>query len=271
MHGKAGAERVDVETERGVIERVQDMVAASSRIVVLTGAGISTDAGIPDFRGPNGLWTKNPKAERMANINYYLNDPEVRELAWQSRLGSAAWEARPTAGHRAIVELHERGQLHAVITQNVDGLHQLAGLDDAQVIEVHGTMHYSRCWNCQERLPMADTLVRVRAGEADPECLRCRTNGLRGILKSDTISFGQSLIPEVIDRAFQVAKECDLLIAIGTTLAVGPVNRVVPEARRNGAGIVIVNQGSTEMDHLADEIVDAGISETLPVILSVGR
>lgn len=260
-----------METDRNVVERVQDMVAAADRIVLLTGAGISTDAGIPDFRGPNGLWTKNPKSEKMSNINYYLNDPEVREIAWQSRLQSAAWEARPTAGHRAIVDLYERGQLHAVITQNVDGLHQLAGLQDAHVIEVHGTMHYSRCWHCQERLPMADTLVRVRAGETDPECLRCRANGHRGILKSDTISFGQSLIPEVIDRAFQVAKECDLLIAIGTTLAVGPVNRVVPEARRNGARIVIVNQGKTDMDHLADEIIDGGISETLPVIFSVTR
>ena len=256
---------------RTVIERVQDLVAASDRIVVLTGAGISTDAGIPDFRGPNGLWTKNPKAEKMSNIEYYLNDPEVREIAWQSRLQSAAWEARPTPGHTAIVALRERGQLHAVITQNVDGLHQMSGLDDADVIEVHGTMHYSRCWHCQDRLPMAETLVRVRNGEPDPECLRCRSDGRRGILKSDTISFGQSLIPEVIDRAFQVARECDLLVAVGSTLAVYPVAGVVPEAKRHGARIVIVNQGGTEMDGLADERIEAGISQTLPLIFSVNR
>lgn len=256
---------------RTAVERVQDLVAASDRIVVLTGAGISTDAGIPDFRGPNGLWTKNPKAEKMSNIEYYLNDPEVREVAWQSRLQSAAWEARPTLGHTAIVALRERGQLHAVITQNVDGLHQMAGLEDTEVIEVHGTMHYSRCWHCQDRLPMAETLVRVRNGEADPECLRCRSNGRRGILKSDTISFGQSLIPEVIERAFQVARECDLLVAVGSTLAVYPVAGVVPEAKRHGARVVIVNQGTTEMDALADERIEAGISETLPLIFSVGR
>lgn len=256
---------------RTVVERVQDLVAAADRIVVLTGAGISTDAGIPDFRGPNGLWTKNPKAEKMSNIEYYLNDPEVREVAWQSRLQSAAWEARPTLGHTAIAALRERGQLHAVITQNVDGLHQMSGLDDVDVIEVHGTMHYTRCWHCQERLPMGDTLVRVRNGEADPECLHCRAQGRRGILKSDTISFGQSLIPEVIDRAFQVASECDLLVAVGSTLAVYPVAGVVPAAKKNGAKIVIVNQGRTDMDHLADERIEAGISETLPLIFSVSR
>lgn len=256
---------------RTVVARVQDLVAESDRIVVLTGAGISTDAGIPDFRGPNGLWTKNPKAEKMSNIEYYLNDPEVREVAWQTRLQSVAWEARPTLGHTAIVALRERGQLHAVITQNVDGLHQMAGLDDTDVIEVHGTMHYSRCWHCQDRLPMAETLVRVRNGETDPECLRCRANGRRGILKSDTISFGQSLIPEVIDRAFQVARECDLLVAVGSTLAVYPVAGVVPEAKRHGARVVIVNQGRTEMDALADERIEAGISVTLPLIFSVSR
>ena len=257
-------------SERDVIARLQDLVAAADRIVVLTGAGISTDAGIPDFRGPNGLWTRNPKAERMANINHYLADPEVRELAWQSRLESAAWEARPTPGHTAIAALQARGQLHAVITQNVDGLHQMSGVDDDRIIEVHGTMHYSRCWECGERLPMAETLVRVRAGETDPECLSCRQVGRRGILKSDTISFGQSLVPEVIDRAFRVARECDLLIAVGTTLAVYPVAGVVPEAKRSGAKIVIVNQGKTEMDDQADVLLNAGISETLPVIFSIG-
>jgi len=264
------AEGVGVNIERDTLGRVQDLVAAADRIVVLTGAGISTDSGIPDFRGPKGLWTLNPKAEKMATITHYLADPEVREIAWQTRLHSSAWEARPNAGHRAIVSLQDRAQLHALITQNVDGLHQLAGVSEDLVIEVHGTMHHSRCWNCQDRLPMAETLRRVAEGEKDPDCLRCRARGEHGILKSDTISFGQSLVPEVIDRAFRVAKECDLLIAVGSTLAVGPVNRVVPEAQRHGAQVVIVNGEPTEMDHLATEILRSGISEVLPLLLTPG-
>jgi NAD-dependent deacetylase len=255
-----------VSDERAAVERVQDLVAAAERIVVLTGAGISTDSGIPDFRGPNGVWTKNPKAEKMSNIRYYLSDPEVRRLAWQARLGSVAWEARPNVGHRSIVALQERGQLHGLITQNVDGLHQQAGVRDELVIEVHGTMHWTRCWDCSERLPMAETLKRVRAGEEDPACQSCG-----GILKSDTISFGQSLVPEVIDRAFRVARECDLLIAVGSTLAVYPVANTVPEAKRNGADIVIVNAGETEMDEYATVLLRGGISELLPVALAVDR
>lgn len=248
------------------LERVQDLVASAQRIVVLTGAGISTDSGIPDFRGPQGLWTKNPKAERMSRIEYYLADPEVRRLAWQSRLESAAWEARPNAGHRSIVTLQDRGQLHGLITQNVDGLHQQAGVREDLIMEVHGTMHWTRCWDCQERLPMADALRRVRAGEDDPSCERCG-----GILKSDTISFGQQLVPEVIERAYEVARTCDLLIAVGSTLAVYPVAGVVPEARRHGADVVIVNAGPTEMDDQATVLLHGGISDLLPLALVMER
>lgn len=253
---------------REALDRVQDMVAAAAKVTVLTGAGISTDSGIPDFRGPQGLWTKNPKAEKMATLQHYLADPEVRRLAWQNRLRSAAWEARPNLGHTSIVALQERGQLHGLITQNVDGLHQMAGVEAEHVIEVHGTMHWTICWTCRDRLPMADTLKRVAAGEEDPDCLVCRSEGREGILKSDTISFGQNLIPTVIDRAFQVARECDLLLAVGSTLQVYPVAGVVPEARAHGARVVIVNAQETGMDHHADEVLRGGISEILPVILS---
>lgn len=250
------------------IERVQDMVAAADRVVVLTGAGISTDSGIPDFRGPQGVWTKNPKAEKLATLQHYLADPEVRRLAWQSRLQSATWEARPNRGHTAIVALQERGQLHGLITQNVDGLHQRAGIRPEHVIEVHGTMHWTICWTCGDRLPMADTLRRVVAGEQDPDCLVCRDEGRQGILKSDTISFGQNLVAEVIDRAFQVARECDLLLAVGSTLQVYPVAGVVPEAKMHGARVVIVNAQETGMDRHADEVLRGGISEVLPLVLS---
>ena len=188
------------------IERARQMVQRAQRIVVFTGAGISTDSGIPDFRGPNGVWTKNPAAEKASTLQHYLADPELRKLAWQNRLYSPAWAAQPNAAHLAIVELERRGQLDAVVTQNIDELHQRAGSDPAKVIEVHGTMHWSRCWKCGDRRPMLDVLERVRGGELDPPCELCG-----GVLKSDTISFGQALVPEVIEAALAAADRCDLL------------------------------------------------------------
>ena len=197
-----------------LLDTVRGWMAEAQRVTVLTGAGISTDSGIPDFRGPQGVWTKNPAAEKTSTIQHYLADPDVRRLAWRNRLASPAWTAAPNAGHLAVVELQRQGRLHAVVTQNVDGLHQKAGVADESVVEVHGTMWWTRCWDCQDRRPMGETLDRVRAGEEDPPCLVCG-----GILKSDTISFGQSLVPEVIDRALTVCEECDLLLAVGSTLS----------------------------------------------------
>ena len=236
-------------------------VEAASRVVVLTGAGISTESGIPDFRGPQGVWTKNPKAERLSNIHHYMADPEVRRLAWQSRLEHPAWTATPNAGHRALVELERRGRLHALVTQNIDGLHQRAGSAPERVIEVHGTVHEVVCMNCSRRDPMQDALERVRAGEDDPPCLACG-----GILKSATISFGQALIPEVIERAIRAAGEADVLIAVGTSLQVYPVAGLVPLAKSSGARVVIVNAEPTPLDHLADAVVSAPIGEALPLI-----
>ena len=196
------------------IDQVRRWVSASRRVVVLTGAGISTESGVPDFRGPQGIWTKNPKAEKLSNIHYYMSDPEVRKLAWQQRLDHPAWHAQPNAGHRALVDLERAGRLHALITQNIDGLHQKAGNSPEKVIEVHGTVHEYVCMSCGSRGPMPVVLDRVRAGEEDPPCRDCG-----GILKSATISFGQALVPEVIDRAMQAAGEADVLLAIGSTLA----------------------------------------------------
>ncbi len=241
----------------------RDVLAAAERIVVLTGAGISTDSGIPDFRGPNGLWTKNPAAEKAATIEHYLADPEVRRAAWQNRLTTPAWTAEPNTGHRAIADLERRGRLHAVVTQNIDGLHQKAGNDAERVIEVHGTVWWTRCWDCADRRAMADALDRVRNGEADPPCLVCG-----GILKSDTISFGQALVPEVIDRALRVSEEADVLLAVGSTLSVFPAANCVPRAKAAGAQIVIVNGDETAMDRYADHLLVGGISEILPALLS---
>jgi len=237
-------------------------IESARRVVALTGAGISTDSGIPDFRGPQGLWTKNPKAEKLSDIRYYMADPEVRRLAWQSRLEHPGWLAQPNAGHRALVELERRGKLHALITQNIDELHQLAGNSPEKVIEVHGTMRQVVCMMCGERAPMERALARVRAGEADPPCRSCG-----GILKSATVSFGQALVPEVIDRAMQAAAEADVLLAVGTTLQVYPVAGAVPAAKSAGAKVVIVNAEPTAMDDLADAVFNDSISAVLPKLL----
>lgn len=248
-------------TEEAIAEAAE-AVASAERIVVFTGAGISTDSGIPDFRGPNGVWTKNPAAEKASNISHYLNEPEVRVAAWQNRLSTPAWTAEPNRGHAAIVELERRGSLHALVTQNIDGLHQAAGTDPAKVHEVHGTVWFTRCWDCEDRRPMEQSLNRVRAGDPDPACLECG-----GILKSDTISFGQALVPEVIDGALRASDECDLLLAVGSTLSVFPAANCVPRAKMGGATVVVVNGDETAMDRYADHLLLGQIGEILPVLI----
>ncbi|HXG55323.1 MAG TPA: Sir2 family NAD-dependent protein deacetylase [Vicinamibacterales bacterium] len=238
------------------------IVQASRRIVVLTGAGISTDSGIPDFRGPQGVWTLDPKAERMSDIRHYVADPDVRRLSWQSRLAHPAWTAEPNPGHRAVVGLERGGRLHALITQNIDGLHQRAGSSPDLLLEVHGTLHVAVCLSCGVRLPMPIVLDRVRAGEQDPACLDCG-----GILKSDTVSFGQPLVPAVIDRAMRAARDADCVIAVGTSLQVYPVAAVVPVAKASGASLVIVNAQPTQFDEIADVTLTGSISEVLPLLL----
>jgi NAD-dependent deacetylase len=237
-------------------------VDSAHKVVVLTGAGISTDSGIPDFRGPQGLWTKNPLAEKMSNIHYYLADREVRKLSWQNRMSSPAWTAKPNPGHLALVGLEKKGKLHALITQNIDELHQQAGNSPDKVIEVHGSMRRFMCWGCGMRGPMQLVLDRVRAGEEDPACQTCG-----GILKSDTISFGQQLVPEVIDRAMQVAAEADVFVAVGSTLQVYPVAGAVDIARSAGAKVIIVNAQPTPYDEVADAVLPGSISEILPAFL----
>jgi NAD-dependent deacetylase len=238
------------------------LVEAALRITVLTGAGISTDSGIPDFRGPNGVWTKNPEAEKQATLQHYVADPEVRKQAWRSRTSHPAWHAQPNDGHRALVELERQNRLVALLTQNVDGLHLMAGTDPSLLVEVHGSMRDVVCLTCGERAPMERALERVAAGEEDPPCRTCG-----GILKSATISFGQSLVLDDVERAEQAARSCDLMLAVGTTLGVYPIAGVVPIAKRSGAKVVIVNGGPTEMDDLADAVVRGSISEVLPELV----
>jgi len=250
------------------LEWARRLLARSRRTVVLTGAGISTDSGIPDFRGPDGIWTKNPAAEKMATLQAYMTDPDVRRRSWRNRLESPTWEAKPNAGHHALVALERRGTLHTLVTQNVDGLHHAAGHDPDLVVEIHGTMREVLCMSCGTRSAMADVLDRVRAGEDDPACtIDQGATVCGGILKSATISFGQNLVPEDLIRAEEAARTCDLLLAVGSTLSVYPAAGLVPTAHLAGAHVVIVNAEPTEYDTIADVVVRGPISLILPALL----
>jgi NAD-dependent deacetylase len=245
------------------LQHARTLLRNAQRIVVLTGAGISPVSGIPDFRGPQGVWTLNPKAERMSDIRYYVADPEVRRLSWQSRAAHPAWTALPNAGHMAIVELEKRGRLHALVTQNIDGLHQKAGNSPEVVIEVHGTLHTAVCLKCGAKQPMQAVLARVRAGEEDPPCRGCG-----GILKSDTLSFGQPLVPRMIERAMRVCSETDCLVAVGSSLQVYPIAAAVPGAKASGASLIIVNAQETPFDDIADVTLAGSISDVLPRLIA---
>ncbi|WP_237108442.1 Sir2 family NAD-dependent protein deacetylase [Nonomuraea sp. MG754425] len=231
-------------------------------VSVLTGAGVSTDSGIPDFRGPQGVWTKNPQAAASATIDRYVADPEVRRAAWQARLGHAAWAARPNAAHRALVDLERAGLLRALITQNIDELHQRAGSAPEKVIELHGTLHRVECLTCDLITPMAEVLERVAAGEQDPLCPRCG-----GLQKSNTISFGQNLKAEVLRAAQDAARSCDVFVAVGTSLTVHPAAGLCGEALDAGARLVIVNAEPTPYDPFADRVVNEPIGQALPALV----
>lgn len=244
------------------IETVREWIREAGSVAALTGAGISTDSGIPDFRGPKGLWTKDPSAEKMATLDAYVSDPDVRKRSWKWRLETQQNKREPNDGHRALVDLERAGHLDTLVTQNVDGLHQSAGSDPARVVEIHGTIQEVQCLDCEERAPMERALARVIAGEEDPSCRSCG-----GMLKSATISFGQGLISRDLARAQEAAEGCDLILAIGTTLAVYPIAAMVPIAKEAGARVVILNGEPTEMDGVADTVLHGSISEILPQLV----
>ena len=244
------------------IETVREWIREAGSVAALTGAGISTDSGIPDFRGPRGLWTKDPTAEKMATLDAYVSDPDVRRRSWKWRLETQQNKREPNDGHRALVDLERAGHLDTLVTQNVDGLHQSAGSDPARVVEIHGTIQDVQCLDCEERAPVERALARVIAGEDDPSCRSCG-----GILKSATISFGQGLVSRDLARAQEAAERCDLILAIGTTLAVYPIAAMVPIAKEAGARVVILNGEPTEMDGVADTVLRGSISQILPQLV----
>jgi NAD-dependent deacetylase len=242
---------------------VADWLRAAARVSVLSGAGISTESGIPDFRGPQGVWTRNPAAQALFTLDTYLADPAVRVTAWRNRLEHPAWAARPNAGHRALVALERSGRLRAIVTQNIDGLHQRAGNDPELVIEIHGTLFEVDCLSCGRRTTMRENLDRVEAGEPDPACLVCG-----GIQKAATISFGQALKVDVLRAAQRAAAQCDVLLAVGTTLQVQPAAGLAQVAVAAGARLVIVNSDPTPYDGIASALLREPIGETLPRLVA---
>jgi len=245
------------------VAAIAGMLRKAERIVVLTGAGISTGSGIPDFRGPQGIWTKDPGAERRATIQHYLSDPEHRKRSWRGRVDGDMWRGEPNAGHDALAELERRAALDTLVTQNVDGLHHLAGNSPEKIIEIHGNVREAKCVSCGWRGPMEDVVERVRAGEDDPPCVVCG-----GILKSATISFGENLVPADLHRAQVAAAGADLFVAIGTSLAVYPVAALPELALRNGAALVVLNAEDTPYDHYAAAILRDRLEVVLPAIVS---
>jgi NAD-dependent deacetylase len=245
---------------------VDDLAARlrdARQIVVLTGAGISTESGIPDFRGPQGVWTKDPAAERKANIEHYVADPEHRRAVWRDRARGDQYRREPNDGHRALVTLEQKTNLHTLVTQNVDGLHQDAGTSPEIVIEIHGTLRSVKCLACGWRGPMAETLDRVRAGEDDPTCLRCG-----GMLKSATVSFGEQLVTADLVRAQQAAAGSDVFLAVGTSLGVYPAAGLPEMALRRGAFLAVLNGEPTPFDSTAGFVGRERLGTLLPDLAS---
>jgi NAD-dependent deacetylase len=245
------------------LDTVAGWLRDANFVAALVGAGMSTGSGIPDFRGPQGVWTKNPDAEKSAQIHYYLGDPELRKRTWQNRLRSEMWSAEPNDGHRALVDLERKGALHSLVTQNVDGLHHAAGQSDHLVIEIHGNVRQAKCMTCGWRGPMDETLERVRAGEEDPDCIACG-----GILKSATISFGENLVPDDLDRAQLDALRADVFLALGSSLVVYPAAGLPEIALQAGARLVIFNAEPTPFDSYADAVVREPLEALLPDLVA---
>ncbi len=233
-----------------------------SRVAVLTGAGISTDSGIPDYRGPDGVWTRDPSAVRAFTYDVFLRDASVRAQFWRVYLDHPAWQAAPNAAHTALATLATKGIAVRVLTQNIDGLHQRAGLAARKVVELHGTMHDTVCTGCRARTPTDETRKRFAAGDTDPRCLSCG-----GILKLATVLFGESLDPMVMGEAVSIVSASPLLIVIGSSLVVEPAASLCRVAVDRGARLVIVNRDPTPYDGIASALIRDPIGAAVPAIV----
>ncbi|MEU4806801.1 Sir2 family NAD-dependent protein deacetylase [Actinosynnema sp. NPDC023587] len=239
--------------------RARDVVAAARRVTALTGAGVSTDSGIPDFRGASGAGTA---LGREFTLDDYLSDPAVRRAAWRVRLAHPVWAAEPNAAHRALAELERAGRVRSLLTQNVDGLHQRAG--SVAVVELHGSWSGTVCVDCGATGSMSAALDRVRAGEEDPDCPACG-----GVLRSSTVAFGQPLDADVLREARTAVLDCDLVLVAGTSLAVDPAAALVGLAVRVGTPVVICNDEPTPYDATATAVVRGPVGESLPELVAV--
>lgn len=241
----------------------RNVLSGARRVAVLTGAGISTDAGIPDFRGPDGLWTRNPAAERASTIDNYLRDTEARRASWRMRLDRRVLDAEPTSGHHALVDLERQGRLEHLVTQNIDGLHQRAGTSAERLTEVHGSIAGYTCVSCGVGGPIEPVIERVRAGDDDPRCEHCE-----GILKTTVVMFGEMLPDGAMERAHDAVEFADAFLAVGTTLEVSPVNNMAFWALRRAIPVVVVNRGDTAADSFAAAKVEGSISDVLGGLLA---
>lgn len=250
------------ETEQDPIERLRDMIDAAECVVAFTGAGISTESGIPDFRSPGGIWTKY----RPIDFRDFIASEEMRTESWRRKFATDAVmrKAQPNLGHRALAELARRGKLSCVITQNVDGLHQASGLAAGQVIELHGNATFAKCLDCGKRHELEPIRLHFEAEGRAPPCSACG-----GILKTATISFGQAMPEEEMLRAQVETQACDLFLAIGSSLVVYPAAGFPLLAKRNGAGLVIVNREATDQDEAADLVLHREIGPTLGAVVRV--
>ena len=243
-------------------EELQRLIERSKRAVVFTGAGISTESGIPDFRSPGGIWSKN----RVIYFDEFVRSREARIEAWTRLFDGRATlkNATPNAGHRAVSRLVGLGKVTEVVTQNIDGLHQASGVPAEKVIEVHGNATYAKCLSCGLRCEFDDIEPAFKATQEPPVCSSCG-----GIVKSATISFGQAMPEEEMERAAEASLACDLFLAIGSSLVVYPAAGLPIAAKRAGAKLVILNRDPTELDHMADLVINAEIGPTLARVVGV--
>ena len=243
-------------------ERLAGMIVDAKRVAIFTGAGISTESGIPDFRGPGGIWEKYDPAD--FTFQRFLSSPEARKKHWEFYLsGGFGQDAKPNLAHYAVAELHEMGKANCVITQNVDNLHQQAGVPEDKVIELHGNMKWVKCLGCEKRTPLDEVVERAKAESLDdPRCQECQ-----GILKPDAVFFGESLPERALADATNYSCNCDLFIVIGSTLVVTPAAFMPRYAVQNGARLVIVNIGSTPMDRQATMLVEARAGEFMTAVV----
>ena len=244
------------------ISKARELIQSSEKILAFCGAGLSTESGIPDFRSPGGLWSRyDPKDFYFDRI---LNNEKAREIYW--KMSTEAWDlirdAKPNQGHLALKRLEDQGRLLCIVTQNIDHLHHKAGNSEDKIIEIHGTAVTVSCLQCGKRLPRDEIHERVKAGVRVPYCDSCG-----GILKPDTISFGQPMPQDKMQKALQYARMCDLCLVLGSSLVVYPAADIPMEAIRNGAKIIIINRDSTPLDSYADVVINASIGEVLSQIV----